>query len=446
MSNDGLIEVVREAKKASLWLAQVRRLIKDDALRAAAREILLRKEEILKANMIDVANAEELKGKSKITPAILNRLKLDQYKIAEMAKMIEEVADLDDPVGKPLSALKMDEGMELFKTTVPFGVIASIFESRPDALPQIAALCIKSGNVVLLKGGAEAQESNRILFKIMRQAIVSKGIPEGVMWLIEGRQVIADLVKMEGLVDLIIPRGSNEFVRFIQDNTRIPVLGHSEGICHIYVDAAFPKRTTEIIVDARVQYPAACNSMKVLLLDSRIESKMVVYIASKLVDNGVVIKGCPKTVEMLRAQKIPVMEANESDWSTEYLDLVLPVRIVNGVDEAIAHINTFGSKHTDAILTEDKRVAKHFLRMVDSSSVMLNASTRFADGYRYGLGAEVGISTNKIHARGPVGLEGLVTTKFVLLGTGQKVSEYLGRGAKAFVHKRIIGNWESRME
>jgi glutamate-5-semialdehyde dehydrogenase len=280
----------------------------------------------------------------------------------------------------------------------------------------------------------------------MRQALVSKGLPEGVMWLVEGRQVIADLVKMEGLVDLIIPRGSNEFVRFIQDNTCIPVLGHSEGICHIYVDAAYPKGTTEIIVDARVQYPAACNSMKVLLLDSRIDSKMVVYMASKLVENGVVLKGDPKTVEILRAQNIPVMEANETDWSTEYLDLVLPIRIVNGVDEAIAHINTFGSKHTDAILTEDKKVAKHFLSMVDSSSVMLNMSTRFSDGYRYGLGAEVGISTNKIHARGPVGLEGLVTTKFILIGSGQKVSEYLGRGAKAFIHKRIIGNWESRME
>src|SRR5512136_358861 len=199
MSNDGLIEVVREAKKASLWLAQVRSLTKDDALRAAAREIMLHKEEILKANMIDVANAEELMGKGKITPAILNRLKLDDYKIAAMAKMIQDVVDLDDPVSKPLSALKMDEGMELFKVTVPFGLIAAIFESRPDALPQITALCVKSGNAVLLKGGSEAQESNRILFKIIRQAFVSTGIPEGVMWLLEGRQVIADLVKMEGL-------------------------------------------------------------------------------------------------------------------------------------------------------------------------------------------------------------------------------------------------------
>lgn len=440
------MEVVRDAKKAGLWLAQVRRMTKDDALRAAAREILLRKEEILRANTIDVANAEELMGKGKITPAILNRLKLDQYKIEEIAKMIEQVADLDDPVGKPLYAMKMDDGMELFKVTVPFGLIAAIFESRPDALPQIAALCIKSGNAVLLKGGSEAQESNRLLFKIMRQAIAAKGIPEGVMWLLEGRQVIADLVKMEGLVDLIIPRGSNEFVRFIQDNTRIPVLGHSEGICHIYVDVAYPKRTTEIILDARVQYPAACNSMKVLLIDSRVDPKMVIYVASKLVENGVVIKGCPRIVELLRAQQIPVMEANESDWSTEYLDLVLPIKIVDGVDEAIAHINKYGSHHTDAILTEDKKVAKYFLKMVDSANVFLNASTRFSDGYRYGLGAEVGISTNKIHARGPVGLEGLVTTKFVLVGSGQKVSDYLGKGAKPFIHKRIIGNWESRME
>jgi len=446
MSSEGLVDVVKEAKKASLWLAQVRRLTKDDALRAAAREILLRKEEILRANTIEIANAEELMGKGKITPAIIDRLKLDQYKIGDIAKMIEEVASLDDPVGKPIIAMKLDEGMELFKTTVPFGVIAAIFESRPDALPQIAALCIKAGNAVLLKGGSEAQETNRMLFKIMRQALASKGIPEGAMWLLEGRQVIADLVKMEGLVDLIIPRGSNDFVRFIQDNTRIPVLGHSEGICHIYVDAAYPKRTTEIIVDARVQYPAACNSMKALLLDSRIGPKMVEYIATKLVEKGVVIKGCPKTAEILRAQKIPVMDANESDWSTEYLDLVLPVKIVNGVDEAIAHINRYSSKHTDAILTMDKNVAKHFLRMVDSSSVMLNISTRFADGYRYGIGAEVGISTNKIHARGPVGLEGLVTTKYILLGSGQKVSEYVGKGAKAFIHKRIIGNWESRME
>ncbi|MCX8083263.1 MAG: glutamate-5-semialdehyde dehydrogenase, partial [bacterium] len=256
---------------------------------------------------------------------------------------------------------------------------------------------------------------------------------------------INEILKMEGLVDLIIPRGSNEFVRYIQDNTKIPVLGHSSGICHIYVDrSADRNKAVEICHDARVQYPAACNSMKILLVD-RAAASLLPEIAKRLVESKVKIRGCPETLEILKASGIPAEPATEEDWSTEYLDLILPIKIVNGVDEAINHINKYGSHHTDSIIGEDLSAVRKFLIMVDSSTVIHNASTRFSDGYRYGLGAEVGISTNKIHARGPVGLEGLVTTKYILLGAGQKVSNYIGKGAKPFLHKKLDSIWTERL-
>ena len=402
--------------------------------------------EILDANKRDVAAGKVLLEEGKLSKPLLGRLKLDETKVLEISKMVQSVADLEDPVGKTLYAVKMDEGLDLFKVTVPFGVVVSIFESRPDALPQIASLCIKSGNSVLLKGGSEAQESNRAVYRLMNEAFAAAGLPSGCMQLVEGRSAVGELLKMEGLVDLIIPRGSNEFVRYIQENTKIPVLGHSSGICHVYVDrAADPKKAVEICHDARVQYPAACNSMKILLIDEEVAPELLPKIARRLVGSGVRIKGCEKTLKILRSNNIPTEKAREKDWSTEYLELVLPVRVVSGVDEAIEHINRYGSRHTDSIISEDTASVKKFLSMVDSSTVIHNASTRFSDGYRYGLGAEVGISTNKVHARGPVGLEGLVTTKYILMGSGQKVSDYVGKGAKAFLHKKATGNWKRRL-
>jgi glutamate-5-semialdehyde dehydrogenase len=341
----------------------------------------------------------------------------------------------------------MDDGLELFKVTVPFGVIAAIFESRPDVLPQIASLAIKSGNAVLLKGGSESLESNRAIFKVMENAFTASGLPKGCIVLVEGRSGVEEILKLEGEVDLIIPRGGYDLVKYVQDNTRIPVLGHSSGLCHIYVDgSADLDKAIEICHDARVQYPAACNSMKILLVDEKASKSLLPKIAKRLVDSGVTIKGCGKTARILREKGIPVEQACDADWSTEYLELVLPTKIVSGVDEAIEHINRFGSKHTDSIISEDKSIAGKFLSMVDSSTVMWNASTRFSDGYRYGLGAEVGISTNKIHARGPVGLEGLVTTKYVLLGSGQVVSDYIGKCRKEFAHAKVEDGLKKRFD
>ncbi|MGC8936607.1 MAG: glutamate-5-semialdehyde dehydrogenase [Candidatus Methanomethylicaceae archaeon] len=442
MSGEGLYSQVLAARKASLELANLPRSVKDKALRAAVKAIRENRERILAANRLDLMGGEALLKEGKISKPLLDRLKLNHDKIHEISTMVESVAELEDPVGKTVYAIKMDEGLYLYKVTVPFGVIAAIFESRPDALPQIASLCIKSGNAVLLKGGSEAKESNRAIFEIMKSAFVSEGLPEGCMYLIEDRMAIKEILKMDGLVDLIIPRGSNEFVRYIQENTKIPVLGHSSGICHIYVDRAADKNmAVEICHDARVQYPAACNSMKILLIDKQVAESILPEIAKRLIDSKVKIKGCPETTRILNSAKIPVEPATEEDWSTEYLDLVLPIKIVSGVEEAISHINRYGSHHTDSIISEDLEAVRKFLSMVDSSTVIHNASTRFSDGYRFGLGAEVGISTNKIHARGPVGLEGLVTTKYILLGSGQKVSEYIGKGAKPFIHKKLEGSW-----
>ncbi|MEM2667868.1 MAG: glutamate-5-semialdehyde dehydrogenase [Candidatus Methanomethylicaceae archaeon] len=437
-----ILENVLLAKKASLILANISTEIKNRALITAANSIRKNKDFILNANKIDLEKGYELLKEGKIIKPLIDRLKLDEIKIEEICKMIEKVAELEDPVGKTIYAMKMDEGLHVFKITVPFGVIAAIFESRPDALPQIASLCIKSGNAVLLKGGSEAKESNRALFKIMYEAFLSEGLPEGCIQLIEERETIKEILKMEGLIDLIIPRGSNEFVKYIQENTRIPVLGHSAGICHIYIDKSADKnKAIEICYDARVQYPAACNSMKILLIDREIAKDFLPDIAKRLIEGGVKIKACKESYEILKSHGIFVELANEEDFSTEYLDLILPIKIVNGVDEAIEHINHYSSHHTDSIIAEDISVVKKFLTMVDSSTVMHNASTRFSDGYRYGLGAEVGISTNKIHARGPVGLEGLVTTKYILLGSGHKVSDYVGKKAKPFIHKKIEGSW-----
>ena len=423
------------AKRASRKIATIPTSLKNAALKKISEALRNNSKEILAKNRMDVSNAL----KSNMKEALIKRLKIDDAKIKEMIEMVDSVAMLEDPVGKTLEARMLDKNLELYKVSTPIGVICAIFESRPDAVVQISALCIKSGNAAILKGGSEAINTIKVLVGIIQSAIesASKDFRNAVQ-LVETREDIAKLLKMEKEIDLILPRGSNAFVKYIQDNTKIPVLGHSEGICHVYLDKyADEKKALQICLDAKVQYPAACNSMETLLVHKDIAKKMLPKL-KKLYDKaGVEIRGCERTRKI-----IIVKEATEKDWSTEYLDLILSIKIVDGIDEAISHINTYGSRHTDAIVTENAKNAYKFINEVDSASVFHNCSTRFSDGYRFGLGAEVGISTNKIHARGPVGLEGLTIYKYILKGNGHVVAAYIGEGAKRFMHREIDKRWK----
>ncbi len=424
-----IAEIAAAAKAASIRLAVVKSEVKDKALAEIAKALKARSAEIVSANEKDLAGAE----KNNLAAPLLKRLKFDQGKIADVCAGIESLVKLDDPVGKTLSAAELDKGLELYKVSCPIGVIGVIFESRPDALVQISTLCLKSGNAVLLKGGSEAQHTNRILAETIAEATKKAGLPGGWIQLLETREDVAKMLALDECIDLIIPRGSNEFVRYIMDNTNIPVLGHAEGICHVYVDGdADLEMAVNIVVDSKCQYVAACNAAETLLVDEKIAKDFLPKVKSALEAKNVELRGCEKTKSI-----IDMKSATEKDWSTEYLDLVLSIKVVGGLDEAIEHINKYGSNHTDAIVTEDKQKADRFMDLVDSANVFWNCSTRFSDGFRYGLGAEVGISTNKIHARGPVGLEGLVIYKWKLLGSGQIVADYAGQNGKKFTHKKL---------
>jgi glutamate-5-semialdehyde dehydrogenase len=428
---------VREAREAAMRMATLPLEVRNRALTRAAREVGEKKQEILRANQKDVSKAERLVKMGRLSRPLLERLKLTEKKVDSIVESLRSVASLPDPLGRTVYAMKLDEGMELYKVTCPIGVIGAIFESRPDVLPQISSLCLKSGNAVVLKGGREASESNRVLYSIMREATEKEGVPEGWIQLIEERREVRELLKLDEYIDLLVPRGSREFIKYIQTHTRIPVLGHAEGICHIYVDArADLQKALDICYDAKVQYPAVCNAVEKILVHSAIAEKFLPMLAERLGAAGVEIRGCDKTLGIIRARR-----AKAEDWDTEYLDLIVTVKVVESLEEAIEHINRHGSKHTDAIVTEDPKAAVEFLERVDSSSVMWNASTRFSDGYRYGLGAEVGISTGKLHARGPVGLEGLTTTKYYVIGSGQVVADYI-EGRKKFLHQPLATSWE----
>jgi len=438
-----IVAKAKAARAAALKLANIPTDVKNKALLEMASAIARKRREILDANMKDVEAADALVKKGKLSKAFVDRLKLSTSKIDDIVEGIKSVARLDDPVGKTLYSIELDNGLELYRVSCPIGVIGAIFESRPDALPQISSLCLKSGNAVLLKGGSEAKFSNEALFKTIAEATESAGIPEGWIQLAETREDVKEMLKCEGCIDLFVPRGSKEFVKYVQENTCIPVLGHSEGICHVYVDkAADLNKALNICFDAKVQYPAACNAVETLLVHKDIAEEFLPRIAEKYAKAGVEIRGCERTMKILQGRG--AKEATEKDWATEYLDLVISIKVVDGLDDAIAHINAYGSKHTDTIVTEDKKAALKFLEMVDSSTVMHNASTRFSDGYRYGLGAEVGISTGKIHVRGPAGLESLVTYKYLLLGAGQTVGEYIGPDAKRFTHRKLQKSWDER--
>ena len=423
-----LEQILANIKQASVRLAAAGTEAKNRALQQIAERLLAQKEAIIRANEADL---ERSRAENLAAP-LLKRLKFDAAKLADVVSGIKSLISLEDPVGKTLLATELDDGLELYRVTCPIGVIGVIFESRPDALVQIATLCLKSGNCVLLKGGSEARETNRILSELIISAAVEAGIPEYWAYLLESREDVGVMLKQDNYIDLIIPRGSNEFVRYIMEHSNIPVLGHADGICHCYLDASCDtEMAVKIVVDAKTQYVAVCNALETLLVHEAAAPRVLPELYRALTAKNVELVGCPRTQAI-----IPVAPASDADWRTEYLDYKLSIRVVASLEEAIDHINTYGSGHTDCIVTEDKESAARFLDYVDSGNVFWNCSTRFSDGFRYGFGAEVGISTNKIHARGPVGLEGLVIYKYKLLGRGHIVGDYAG-GGRSFTHKKL---------
>jgi glutamate-5-semialdehyde dehydrogenase len=426
-----ITEIAQEAKRASINMAAATTAVKNHALTEIAESLRQRTAAIIAANRQDLAEAE----KNNLPGPLLKRLKFDESKIAQTIAGIETLITLDDPVGRTIVATELDTGLELYKVTCPIGVIGVVFESRPDALVQISTLCLKSGNAVLLKGGSEAANTNRILAETISAAGEKASLPSGWLQLMETREDVAAMLALDEHIDLVIPRGSNEFVRYIMNNTNIPVLGHADGICHVYIESdADMQMAVDVTVDSKCQYVAVCNAAETLLVHRDIAAEFLPKAKAALEAAGCRLRGCEKTAAI-----IDVEPATEQDWATEYLDYILSIKVVYDLDAAIEHINRYGSGHTDAIVTADKAKAEKFMSLVDSANVLVNCSTRFSDGFRYGLGAEVGISTNKIHARGPVGLEGLVIYKYRLLGTGQIVADYAGENSKKkFTHKKIV--------
>jgi glutamate-5-semialdehyde dehydrogenase len=352
-----------------------------------------------------------------------------------MAEGVRAVAALPDPSGVVLSRTLLDDGLVLEKVTCPIGVLAVIFESRPDAVTQIGSLALKSGNAAILKGGRESARSTAALLDVFAKALASfPEIPEGVLSSVADRAEVDALLALDEHIDLVIPRGGYDLVRHVKAHTRIPVLGHAEGVCHVYVDrAADEAMAIAIILDSKLQYPAACNAAETLLVHRDAAARFLVPLLSRLIDAGIELRACEATRSL--APSVPLSAATEDDWRAEYGGPMLAVRIVDSLDEAVDHVNRYGSHHTEAIVTADAAAAEAFLGRVDAAGVFHNASTRFADGFRYGFGAEVGISTSRIHARGPVGLDGLVTYKYLLRGSGQIVATYSGKDARPFRHR-----------
>ena len=422
-------ELLRASKAAFYRISTLSEELRNRALDRFADLLEAEQDFLLEENRKDLEASD-----GKIKPSLYNRLELDSGKMAQLIAGVRDVRLLPDPVGRVIERTELDSALVLEKISVPIGVIAIVFESRPDVIPQILSLALKSGNAVVLKGGREAVCSNRAFMKLVsRLETELDALPRGWAQLVDTREDFQELLRYPEWVDLVIPRGSNELVRSIMDRTQIPVLGHAEGICHLYVHArADLEKSLRVVLDAKAQYPAVCNALETLLVDVGVAREFLPVFQRAAEAAGIHLKGCSRTRDLIRG----IDEATEADWRTEYGDLTLAVRIVDSLGDAVEHINRYGSHHTDGILTEDAKARESFLAQVDSATVMVNASTRFADGFRFGLGAEVGISTLKTHARGPVGLEGLTIYKYVLRGEGQVVADYVGERAKPFLHRK----------
>ena len=431
-------EVAALARAAALRLAVLSDELRRAALLAAADALERRSSEILAANGRDCVAAEQLPDQQRLSPAMFKRLQVNQRGTAAMAAQVREVAALPDPLGRELGITALDDDLTLHKVTCPLGVAAIIFESRPDVIPQVAALALRSGNAVLLKGGCEAEQTNTALAAIWCDALAQfQEIPANALTLLHTRQDIEELLLLDDGIDLIIPRGSEHFVRYIKTHSRVPVLGHGAGICHVYVDSAADlKKAVGVAFDSKVQYPAACNAAETLLVHQDIAAAFLHEMLARFEAAGVEVRGCPRTQALSGGRR--VLPATEADWSTEYSDLIISIKVVDSFEEAVEHVNRWGSKHTESIVTEDAKTAAEFMRRVDAAGVYHNVSTRFADGFRYGLGAELGISTGKLHARGPVGVEGLTTYKYQLVGNGHTVASY-DAGERTFKHRPLKG-------
>jgi glutamate-5-semialdehyde dehydrogenase len=420
--------IVKNAKHSSIKLASLNTETKNSILENIALELEKNIDEIISVNQDDIKRSEE---EGLATP-LIKRLNFNKNKIKNVIQGIRDLINLEDPVGKTKFSRELDKDLNLYQITCPIGLIGIIFESRPDALVQISSLCLKSGNSVILKGGREALKTNALLTKLINKASLEAGAPENWINNIETRDDVNEILKMDEYIDLIIPRGSNEFVRYIMENSRIPVLGHADGICHCYVDEeADMDMAIDIAIDSKIQYVAVCNALETLLINEKAADKILPKLFEKFKEKNVKVLGCKKTLNYINCE-----EATDEDWKTEYLDYIISIKIVKNTEEAINHINTYGSGHTDSIVTSNNLTAEKFMNFVDSGNVFLNCSTRFSDGFVYGFGAEVGISTNKIHARGPVGLEGLIIYKYKLFGKGHTIDDY-SKGVKKYTHKDL---------
>ena len=427
-----LIDLVKNAKESTYKLQSLNTEIKNYALSEIAKNIEKRKSEIFEANNKDLENAKELLNNKKISLSMFNRLKLDDNKMIDIISGIKDVIKLEEPINKILTEMELDDNLILKKVSCPIGLIAVIFEARPDVITQISSLCIKSSNAVILKGGSEGENTNKIIFEIINQVLSDiKEFPKNSVNLVFSREDIKNILSMDKYIDLIIPRGSNDLVQYIKANTNIPILGHADGICHLYIDeSANIENALKICLDSKAQYPSACNSVETILINKNIANEFLKKLYSLFKENEIKINGDEEVKKIL--YDIGIVK----DWHKEYGDKEVSLKIVDNVEEAYKHINKYSSHHTDSIISENKENIKKFMTFVDSANVYSNVSTRFSDGFRYGFGAEVGISTNKTHARGPVGLEGLTIYKYKLFGNYQIVDDYVSHKS-SFKHKRI---------
>jgi glutamate-5-semialdehyde dehydrogenase len=425
----------RAARAAARVLANVTSARKNAVLARMAGALEAAWPELERANALDVAEAEAAAAAGALKNSLVERLRLSEDKLRQMVQSVREVEALPDPVGQVRLHRLLDDGLELKKVTFPFGVVAAIVEARPDAVVQLAALAVKSGNALMIKAGVEATRTSQCAVDIMAGAIAEAGIPAAALTLVKGRDAVRQLLRLNEWIDLVVPRGGADLVRYVMENSTIPVLGHADGVCHIFIDRhADQTMALEVVLDSKVQAPSVCNAVETVLVDEAIASEFLPRLVCHLKPAGVKLLGCRRSVEIAKGE---IVEIAPQAWHTEYGDLTLAIRVVAGLEEAIEHIETFGSRHTDCIITRDQPTAERFLNSIDSANVFHNVSTRFSDGFRYGFGAEVGISTGKLHARGPVGLDGLVTYRYQLSGRGQLVRDYVGKGAKPFKHVRM---------